>query len=267
MGLADLHIHSIHSFDGTATISAILKYVADHTGLDVIAITDHDSVAGVREAKALAPRYGVEVIAGCEVSTAEGHLLALFIDRPIQAGLSYLDTIRAVKAQGGVCVAAHPTAWGANSVTFEGLREMLRQPGVQGGLVGVEAFNAGLVYSRHNRKVSILSAGLPLAQVGNSDAHFLRMIGHGSSIFAGRSAADLRRALDHAETAPQSGDPLGGLAVIRDYLPRFLLRKLGWADWNAAPEAPLSLARLSQALASDAGYETNPPVQHDVSFT
>ncbi len=234
---------------------AVLKYVADHTDLNVIAITDHDSLAGLREAAALAPRYGLEVIPGCEVSTAEGHLLALFIDRPIQAGLSYLETILQVKAQGGLCVAPHPTARGTSSVTFEVLHETLRQPAAQGVLVGVEAFNAGLVYTRSNTAVAQRCQELPISQVGDSDAHILKMIGHGASEFPGRSAADLRHALEHAETTPRRGSQLGGLEVVRDYIPRFLLRKLGWADWNAAPEAPLSLIRLSRAMALQANTQ------------
>lgn len=86
MGFADLHIHSIHSYDGTSSISAILKYVVDRTDLDVIAITDHDTVTGAAEVMQLAPAYGVQVIPGCEISTTDGHLLALFIDRPVKAG-------------------------------------------------------------------------------------------------------------------------------------------------------------------------------------
>ena len=45
MGKADLHIHSTHSHDGTATVAAILTHVKRNTDLDVIAITDHDTNA------------------------------------------------------------------------------------------------------------------------------------------------------------------------------------------------------------------------------
>jgi predicted metal-dependent phosphoesterase TrpH len=53
-GLADLHIHSIYSYDGTASISAILQHVMLNTPLYVIAITDHDSLQGNLEAMDLA---------------------------------------------------------------------------------------------------------------------------------------------------------------------------------------------------------------------
>jgi histidinol phosphatase-like PHP family hydrolase len=46
MGLADLHIHTLYSWDGIHSVSAVLRHVVDHTDLDVIAITDHDEVAG-----------------------------------------------------------------------------------------------------------------------------------------------------------------------------------------------------------------------------
>lgn len=87
MGFADLHIHSIYSYDGTASISAILKYASDSTRLNVIAITDHDSMQGVAEALDLAPKYNLVVIPGCEVSSKDGHVVALYIRQPIPAGL------------------------------------------------------------------------------------------------------------------------------------------------------------------------------------
>ncbi len=49
MGKADLHMHTIHSFDGTATVRAVLKQAA-LAGLDVVAVTDHDSANDLRTA-------------------------------------------------------------------------------------------------------------------------------------------------------------------------------------------------------------------------
>lgn len=250
MGFADLHIHTLHSYDGTSSVSAVLKQVADHTDLDVIAITDHDSLAGVREALDLAPAYGIEVVPGCEVSTAEGHVLALYIDRPIQAGLSLIETLYRVGDVGGICIAAHPTARGASSLQFASIRQALRQPGAAQVLVGVEAFNGGLVYTRSNPLVETLARNLPLAQVGSSDAHVLQTIGQGSSEFEGHTAQDLRIALVQATTRVRKGRGLDGFGVIRSYLPYYLLRKLGWVAFNAHPAAPLTYARLARAVHS-----------------
>ena len=59
MGLADLHIHTIYSYDGTASIPAVLE-CAKQVGLDVIAITDHDEIRGALKAFDLAPRHGMK---------------------------------------------------------------------------------------------------------------------------------------------------------------------------------------------------------------
>jgi len=69
MGLADLHIHTIYSYDGTAPVAAVLNR-AKEVGLNVIAITDHDEIKGSLKAFDLAPQFGIEVIPGIEITTA-----------------------------------------------------------------------------------------------------------------------------------------------------------------------------------------------------
>jgi hypothetical protein len=196
----------------------------------------------------LAPRYGVEVIPGCEVTTSEGHLLALFIDRPAKAGRSLVDTLSAVGEMGGLCIAAHPMARGTSSLSFNSIWYALKQPGVFRTLVGVEAFNGGLVYTRRNPAIAEMAASLPIAQVGNSDAHILSQIGQGSTQFKGKTSSDLRIALLRTETQVRMGTGLNGFRVIKSYIPQFLLRKLGWTIWNAYPQAPMQYIRLSQML-------------------
>jgi predicted metal-dependent phosphoesterase TrpH len=79
---ADLHIHTIYGWDAMMTPAAALK-AARMAGLDVIAITDHDEMRGAFEALELADKYELELIAGNEINTADRHLLALFVHRPI----------------------------------------------------------------------------------------------------------------------------------------------------------------------------------------
>lgn len=249
MGFADLHIHTIHSYDGTSSISAVLKHVVEHTDLNVIAITDHDSMSGVKRAMDLAPRYGIEVVPGCEISTSDGHLLGLYITKVPRPGLSLLDTALTIGDMGGICVAAHPTARGTSSLDFETIRKALDVPGVSKALVGVEAINGGLVYTRRNSIVSEQAQQLPLAQVGNSDAHVLLTIGQGKTEFEGKTADDLRHALESRATVAHMGKGLDGIGVLRSYIPRYVLRKLGWTEWNADPSQPMRLVRLSKVMA------------------
>jgi hypothetical protein len=251
MGFADLHIHSMYSYDGTASISAILKYVADYTDLNVIAITDHDSMEGVPEALDLAPYYNLEVIPGCEVSSKDGHVLCLFIERPIPPGLTLLETVLMVGNQGGICIAAHPMAKGVNSLRFETIRQVLKHPVASKILVGVEAFNGGLVYTRGNLSVQQESNSLPLAQLGNSDAHILQMIGQGASYYHGYTSADLKNAIINRTTIPRKGNGLSGSAVLTSYIPRYVLRKLGWVSWNESPEKPIIYAQINKLASID----------------
>ena len=57
MGRADLHLHTIYSYDGTTSVPAVLSR-AKQLGLDVIAITDHDEIEGALKAMEIAPNYG-----------------------------------------------------------------------------------------------------------------------------------------------------------------------------------------------------------------
>lgn len=248
MACADLHIHSIYSHDGTSSIPAILKHVADQTDLKVIAITDHNTIRGVPEAIHLAPRYGIEVIPGCEVSTAEGHLLTLYVTQSIPAGLSLVETVRRTGDLGGICIAPHPEAQGTSSLNREAIRKAIADPDIARVLVGVETFNGGLVYMRSNQAALEITQTLDLARVGNSDSHILQTIGQGATQFNGHSALDLRLALEKHTTMARIGNGLRGAQVIQHWLPRYLLRRLGWVSWNAHPEQPIRYVRMKRAL-------------------
>lgn len=248
MAFADLHIHSIYSHDGTSSIPAILKYVADQTDLKVIAITDHDTTRGVFEAMHLAPRYGIEVIPGCEVSTADGHLLTLFITETIPAGRSLVESVRRAGELGGVCIAPHPEAQGTSSLNRETLWKALADPQIAQVLVGVETFNGGLVYTRSNQAALEITHSLDIASVGNSDSHILQTIGQGATEFEGQSSLDLRQALENHTTLARMGNGLRGAQVIQHWLPKYLLRRLGWVTWNANPEQPIRYVRMKRAL-------------------
>ncbi len=247
MGFADLHIHTISSWDGTSTVSGVLKKAAHHLGLDVIAITDHNTVASSLKAQAMAPEYNLEVITASEISTAEGHLLALFIREDIPKRLSLVETLLRVKEQGGIAIAAHPAAHGLKSLKPAAIRRALDHPEAREVLVGVETFNAGLVYMQSNHVAQALARELSLAAVGSSDAHLLWMIGWGKTEFPGRTAADLRRALEQRTTRAVMGELTSRPFMLLHWFSRYLLREAGWVNWNPHPEAPLRLGHISRA--------------------
>ncbi|MDQ7815654.1 MAG: PHP domain-containing protein [Melioribacteraceae bacterium] len=92
----DLHTHTTYS-DGTYSPSELVCK-AKVAGLDIISITDHDSVNGIKEAIIVGKEIGVEIIPGLEISTdlddKEVHLLAYFIDIENEELQKYLSFFR-----------------------------------------------------------------------------------------------------------------------------------------------------------------------------
>ncbi len=210
---ADLHIHTVHSSDATASVAEVLAYAATQTDLQVIAITDHDSIAGALEARRLAGTYGIEVIVGEEVSTAEGHLLALFIEQWLPPGQPAAETIAAVHAQGGLAIAAHPYGWAVPSLGWNGLYERAQGTGSAWPLDGIEGFNASLLLPSNNTTATSVAAALGLALCGGSDSHHLATIGRGYTLFPGQTAEDLRAALCLRQTHA-GGRPWGWARTV-----------------------------------------------------
>lgn len=196
MGLADLHIHTIYSYDGTASVPAVLKR-AQQTGLDVIAVTDHDEIAGSLKALELAPACGIEVIPGTEVTTSEGDLLALNVTEKISHARPLVETVLRVGELGGFCIAPHPMAGGLGmkSLSAYSILKALRDPDVARILIAVETYNATTIDKMSNHYARILAERLDIAQTASSDAHVVEAIGLGVTEFEGRSAQDLVEAL------------------------------------------------------------------------
>lgn len=209
MGKADLHLHTRVS-DGLATIPELLDYVEEHTDLDLIAVTDHEDATGGHRARELAARrgYRFEVIPGAEVTTLQGHLLALFIDECPKSFRSIERTLEAVHRQGGIAIAPHPLSWMTRSISQRTLDRI--QSRAEPGIIfdAVELANpspAGKLTAararRHNRRWK-------LAETGSSDAHHILHVGTGWTEFEGQGPAALRAALAAGATrAVMSGYP------------------------------------------------------------
>jgi predicted metal-dependent phosphoesterase TrpH len=201
MGLADLHLHTRFSHDGIISVPAVLAR-ARRIGLGVIAITDHDEIRGSLHALELAPGYGVEVIPGIEISTAEGDLLALDILEKVDPGLPLIDTVLQVQKLGGFCVAPHPMSvgLGMRSLSAYSILRALRSPEVAQTLIGIEIYNATTIDKLGNHYAEVLSQQLEIATLGSSDAHVIRAIGLGATEFEGHTAQHLRKAIRKRKT-------------------------------------------------------------------
>lgn len=205
-GAADIHIHSAVG-DGMASIHRILEFVEEKGRLDVIAITDHDEIKGSHQARELAAKrgYHFEVVTGMEVTTLEGHLLALFLESPVPSFQPLANTIERIHAQGGLCIAPHPMSWLTESINRRSLEKILNSKAQNLYLDGIETVNSTIVGRISNRLAKTLNEKYRLAETGGSDAHFLIAVGSAFTLFPGRYAEELKRSLLERTTVAQNG--------------------------------------------------------------
>lgn len=245
MGTADLHIHSVYSFDAATTVRAILKQASD-AGLNVIAVTDHDEIRGSLEACELAPIYGVECIPAAEITTADGHLLALWIQDLPPKGLSLIDTLLLIGRQGGVAIAPHPFSNLPGSLTMESVVNALTNPRAKSVLKGMETHNMST--QKFDTIAQKLAIYLPLAKLASSDSHVYWSIGAGRTEFPGETAADLRKALEHNTTVPIPYEGEFNAKAALGWVRRMALKRLGFASDVKSASQPINTQRLTDSL-------------------
>lgn len=236
LGRADLHMHT-NLGDGTASPTRVLQE-ARRRGLDVIAITDHDHMEGVKRVADLlaneeSPVRPLQVIWGCEVTTRDGHFLGLFMTRPVKMLQRAEATIEAIKEQGGLCIVPHPLGRLVPSLSRRKIDELLNR-GYP--LDGIELYNPSPANASARAEVRRLNEQWELAAVGGSDAHFWQHIGAAYTLFPGHTTADLRQAI-LARTARDGGQER---PPDRLPLPAYVLQ-CGWS-WFVDP--PRKITRM-----------------------
>ncbi|MCU0497564.1 MAG: PHP domain-containing protein [Anaerolineae bacterium] len=210
---ADLHMHTTVS-DGLASVRQVLDQVAQQRELAVIAITDHDRLDASLWAYERRHRYPFEIVPGVEVSSAEAHVLALWVTEPIPRALSLAETIAAIHEQDGIAILAHPFHFQMGFVARHAPKYFFRpQLLIDWGLDAIEVHNAGVLIPGTNLLARHLAHRIGLPQVGNSDAHTLGAIGTGQTVFPGQTADDLRQAILNGTTCG-----IGSAWGITDYL-------------------------------------------------
>ena len=220
-----------------AEIPELLAYVEEQTDLSLIAIAEHDDLGAAvaaREAWSRG-RYRFEVILAEEVTTLEGHLLALFIEEPVASLKPLEPTLEAVHRLGGLCVIPHPMSWLTRSVGQRTIERILRDGNGSVPFDGME-FGQSLAARITRKKARRLNRErYHLPEVGGSDAHFLQAVGAAYTAFEGTSSEDLRRALTTGGTSAVSGDEpslrqLGLRNVVHQQWRGMMAtpRKMGW---------------------------------------
>lgn len=169
---ADLHVHAFAG-DGALPPWDIRREAA-RRGLDIVAVTNHNQMYALRLDRALFPPTARPLmLPGMELTTPKYHISAIGIREPIDWHLPLADAIRAIHAQGGVAIGAHPgtRAWRQldddTLALFDGL-EVAHPARIVNARsrAGIDA-----VFARARRIKPAIAA------IGSSDYHFSAPIG------------------------------------------------------------------------------------------
>jgi predicted metal-dependent phosphoesterase TrpH len=158
----DLHCHTCYSRDSLTTFDALLHWMGLRK-LDMVAITDHNTIAGALEFHSRAPD---RFVLGEEIKTLDGDLIALFLEEEVPPGLPLGDTIARVHDQGGLAGAAHPL----DRLRSEAIGRQKLQA-IHTNLDFVEIFNARVILSGDNHMAREMAVRWGLPGSAGSDAH------------------------------------------------------------------------------------------------
>ena len=170
---ADLHLHTSWSHDCQIPVEELLDH-AEEQGLGAIAVTDHNVVGGAHEAVELARDRDLTVIPGEEIKTeGEGEVIGLFLREEIPRGMSFPETVAAIKAQGGVVYLPHPFDRLHSIPSSATLKAHLEELDI------VEVYNARLLFEAYNDEALRFARKYGLTMGAGSDAHVLQGVGTG----------------------------------------------------------------------------------------
>jgi hypothetical protein len=172
--VVDLHMHTSWSHDCSIDVPELLDH-AEVEGLGAIAVTDHNTFGGALEAAELADGRDLLVIPGEEVKTdGQGEVIGLFLSEEIPRGLSFGETIAAIREQGGLVYLPHP---------FDRLHAIPDPATLHRHLPEIdifEVYNARLLFEAYNDEALRFARKYGLVAGAGSDAHVLQGVGTGA---------------------------------------------------------------------------------------
>lgn len=163
----DLHVHSTLSNDGGIDEKDINK-IFENNLLDYLAITDHNEID---YALSMAKKFPGKIIVGEEIKSVQGEIVALFIEKKIEKGMTMAATIKEIRRQGGLCYFPHPFATSRHGIGIYNLDVYYDMVDL------IEGYNARILLGSANSRALRYALEKKLVYSSNSDAHSIRGIG------------------------------------------------------------------------------------------
>ncbi|MGA9397251.1 MAG: PHP domain-containing protein [Anaerolineaceae bacterium] len=187
----DLHCHTVTSKDSTIKLDDLITQ-CDRKGIAKIAITDHNRINGALEAFS---RWPGRIIPGIEIMTSQGELLAYYVRESVPTGLSPIETITTLKAQGALVSVSHPFDRFRNGGWKTPLLlELLPK------LDAIEIFNSHCFSDKPNQQAESFANKYRMSGTAGTDAHSIFEIGlAGLTLHDFNDSQGLRQALQNAK--------------------------------------------------------------------
>lgn len=171
--VADLHMHTRWSHDCSIDPQALVDH-AEAEGLGAIAVTDHNVFGGALETVERARGRDLVVIPGEEVKTdAQGEVIGLFLREEIPRGMTFAETVAAIREQEGIVYVPHPFDRMHAIPSPSTLHRHLHEIDV------LEVYNARLLFETYNDEALRFARKYGLLAGAGSDAHVLQGVGTG----------------------------------------------------------------------------------------
>jgi len=184
--LIDLHNHTWPRSHDSVLDPGDLVVRAKELGLDGICLTEHDTVWDPAEAQALAEKHDFLVIAGVEVSTDDGHILAYGVDKYVFGMHRVGKLAEHVKERGGALVAAHPyrraIPWKDDPEAWQKALQRAEENPAMPHCIALEVLN-GRGSERENRFSLELAERAHMGGTAGTDSHASHDIGKVATYF------------------------------------------------------------------------------------
>jgi len=164
----DMHVHTHHSRDGFMSEEAIIA-ACQKKDLSGVAITDHNTLKGALDLKKMSL---FKIIVGEEIQTQEGEITGYFLHEEISPHLPLEETIKIIRAQGGLVGIPHPFgSFRRSKIRQEALERIIDQIDI------IEVFNSRNIFAKDNQLAVAFAQKHRLVSVAGSDAHISDEIG------------------------------------------------------------------------------------------